>query len=144
MNPTSSSAPENQTAETLRHYSQLLLTIRKSLVEPDDPTSETLTIMPDGLSTGSLPFPGSHNEALALWLDLRRHKLVIATSLGTGFELTLLGHSPHSFAEAVLEALAMLGVMIEIEMRSYSSRLPLDYDVSEATGYLELLETGFE
>jgi hypothetical protein len=140
VNTSLKTVPENPTSDALHLYSELLLAIRKSLVEPLGTAPEIMTIIPDGLSTGPLPFPGNDDEALALWLDLRRHKLVIATSLGTGFELTLQRHSPHSFAEAVLEALAMLGVMVEIEMSPYSTRIPLDYHVDEATRYLEWLE----
>ncbi len=104
MNTSPSTAPGNPAVETLRLYSDLLLAIRKSLTASGETTHETLAIMPDGVSTGPLPFPGNEGEALALWLDLRLHKLVIATSYGSRFELTLQGHSSHSFADAVLDA----------------------------------------
>ena len=132
--------PSSATAETLRVYSDLLVAIRRSLVGPDETTAETLLALPDGLSTGPLPFPGSDDEALALWLDLRLHKLVIATSYGSRFELTLKGHSAQSFADAVLDALALLGVITNVDLRPYSARVPLVYDADDALHFLQILD----
>ena len=135
MNISPPPASGNPTAATLRLYGDLLLAVRESLTTSDGSAPPSLTAMPDGPGTGPLPFPDNEGEALALWLDLRLHKLVIATSFGSRFELTLQGHSPHSFAEAVFDALAMLGAIVEIDVERYSARTPLVYDADEAMSY---------
>ncbi len=98
--------------------------------------------MPEEIGTGPLPFPGNEGEAVALWLDLRLHKLIIATSYGSRFELTLQNQSPNSFVDAVLDALAMLGVIVEIDTEPFTGRMPLVYDADDATMYLASLGAG--
>ncbi len=115
MNPSNSSNSEHSTPGTVNLYSDVLVAVRVALDNAADHTPNTLHTVPVGLSTGPLPFPGSEDEALELWLDLQLHKLVIATSYGTRFESTLIGHSARSFTDTVLDALAVLGVIVEID-----------------------------
>ncbi|MCP4166112.1 MAG: hypothetical protein GY759_09495 [Chloroflexi bacterium] len=125
MNPSNSSNSEYPTPGTVNLYSDVLVAVRVALDNAVDPAPNTLHTVPVGLSTGPvglstgpLPFPGGEDEALELWLDLQLHKLVIATSYGTRFESTLIGHSARSFTDTVLDALAVLGVIVEIDVAS--------------------------
>ena len=127
------------TLTTIQTFSRVLLQVREVLAPTDALLPDNLLVVGDGLSTGMMPFPETADAGLAMWLDLRRHQLVIATTYGTRFELTLLGHSAFSFASACVDALATLGVLVSMDMALFSSKASLIYEPEMATRFLAQL-----
>jgi hypothetical protein len=98
----------------------------------------SLKVQPDGLHTERMSIPDG--GTFDLKMDLRGHKVVLATSKGEREEWPMTGGlSATAFGDQILGAVADLGLTAEYAREKFEDALPRLYDPADAEKYLQAL-----
>ncbi len=124
------------TRETLHLYSQVVGVVPRAHAEFHPKWWHiSLKVQPDGLTTDNMKLP----DGGTFWLkmDLRQHKVIVATSRGDDWEFSMReGLSASSFGDQVLGAVAKLGLAGEYARQKFESEDPRQYDPGMAERFL--------
>jgi hypothetical protein len=98
----------------------------------------SLKVQPDGLLTGKMARPGG--GAFWLMMNLRQHKVVLYTDQGPvgEFDMTQ-GLTSTQFGEALLSAVAQLGLTGNYNRKKFENDDPREYDPEAAGRFLNVL-----
>jgi Family of unknown function (DUF5996) len=117
-----------ETYRTLHMWTQIAGKIRMALSPPlNHWWHVTLYVNSRGLTTGPIPYPAGVFE---IQFDFERHEFGISTSEGRSASRPLRAESVAEFYRAVVEALASLGVTVEINLapQEVGQAVPFDHD----------------
>jgi Family of unknown function (DUF5996) len=118
------------TCATLQLWSQIVGKIRMARTPwLNHSWHVALYVTPNGLTTSPIP---DGTRAFQIDFDFIRHALQISTSDGTNRQLALAGHSVASFYNAVMAALAELGIHVAIDDMPNELPDPIRFSVDEA------------
>jgi hypothetical protein len=121
------------TYRTLHMWTQIVGKIRMALSPPMNHWWHvTLYVNSRGLTTGPIPYaPG----VFEIQFDFQKHALQISTSEGSGASRPMRGEAVASFYGGVFEALASLGIAVEINPRPQEvpGAVPFDRDYANCS-----------
>jgi hypothetical protein len=123
------------TRDTIQGYSKVLGKIRRALTPPQKHWWHvSLRVNQSGLTTTPIPSAEAEEGYFEMALDfLREHQLVISTNRQERWSLPLTAApSLHDFCEAVLTALAQLGINVELDRSLFADTTPGVYDPAAA------------
>jgi hypothetical protein len=124
------------TCTTLHSYSQVVGVVPRAHAEFHPKWWHiSLKVQPDGLATDNMKLP----DGGTFWLkmDLRQHKVILATSRGEAREFSMReGQSASDFGDQVLGAMAKLGLVAEYAREKFESEEPRQYDPGMAERFL--------
>jgi len=134
-NPQPQSWPElplaawRDTCATLHLWSQIVGKIRMARTPwLNHSWHVALYVTPTGLTTSPIP---DGTRTFQIDFDFIKHALLISTSDGANRQLALLGHSVASFHNAVMAALAELGIHVAIDDMPNELPDPIRFSVDE-------------
>lgn len=98
----------------------------------------SLKVVPDGLVTDGIPLPTG--GLLTLKMDLRNHEIVLVDQgqVGRAFDMTL-GTPASAIGDAVLSAVAELGLTGPFPRDKFENDQTRDYDPAQAQRFLDVL-----
>ncbi len=114
-------------------WTQIVGKIRMTLSPPlNQWWHVTLYVNSRGLTTGPVPYPPGIFE---IQFDFQKHELSISTSEGAGASLPLRAESVADFYAALCEALASLGIAVEIDVKpqEVADAVPFDRDYAHCS-----------
>src|SRR5579863_3428635 len=117
-----------ETYRTLHMWTQIAGKIRMALSPPlNHWWHVTLYVNSRGLTTGPVPYPPGVFE---IQFDFLKHELNISTSAGAAASRPLRAESVAAFHAGVFEALASLGIAVEIDLKpqEVADAVPFDRD----------------
>lgn len=118
------------TYRTLHMWTQIVGKVRLALSPPINHWWHVaLYVNSSGLTTGPVPYPPG---VFDIQLDFRKHELRISTSEGTGLSRPLRAESVAGFYGGVFEALASLGIAVEINLKPQEIAEPVPFDQDHA------------
>jgi hypothetical protein len=127
------------TCKTMHLYSQVVGVVPRAHAEFNPKWWHiSLKVQPDGLTTDSMRLP----EGGTFWLkmDLRQHKVALATSRGDIWEFSMRqGLSASAFGDQVLGAVAKLGLAAEYARQKFENDEPRQYDSAMAERFLTVV-----
>jgi Family of unknown function (DUF5996) len=121
------------TYRTLHMWTQIAGKIRMALCPPlNHWWHVTLYVNSRGLTTGPVPYPPGIFE---IQFDFQKHELSISTSEGSGASRPLRAESVADFYRGVFEALASLGISVEIDLKpqEVADAVPFDRDIANCS-----------
>jgi hypothetical protein len=121
------------TYRTLHMWTQIVGKIRMTLSPPlNHWWHVTLYVNSRGLTTGPVPYPLGIFE---VQFDFHKHLVSISTSEGSDASLPLRAESVAAFYKGILEALASLGIVVEIDAKpqEVAGAVPFDQDYSNCS-----------
>jgi hypothetical protein len=118
------------TCATLHLWSQIVGKIRMARTPwLNHSWHVVLYVTPNGLTTSPIP---DGTRTFQIDFDFTKHALQISTSDGANRQLALAGHSVKSFYNAVMAALAELGIHVAIDDMPNELPDPIRFSVDEA------------
>lgn len=122
------------TRDSLHRASQVISAVRAEVTPPlPNALRLSLSVIPEGLSTGPLPFGGD------LALDFTDLSVVYRQPGETSVRLSLKGHSQWSLAGAVMGLLAEEGHDVSLNRDKLADQSPLHIDAHTAEDYADAL-----
>ncbi len=121
------------TYKTLHMWTQIVGKIRMALSPPlNHWWHVTLYVNPRGLTTGPVPYPPGIFE---IQFDFQKHELTVSTSEGAHVSLPLRPQSVAAFYQGLFEALASLGIAVEIDLKPQEvpDAVPFDRDTTHCS-----------
>jgi hypothetical protein len=127
------------TRDTLHSYSQVLGVVPRAHAKFHPRWWHiSLKVEPDGMVTERMPLP--QGDSFWLKMDLRQHKVLLATSRGQVREFSMReGLSASAFGDQVLAAVAELGLTADYARGKFENDQPGQYDPAMAERYLTAL-----
>jgi hypothetical protein len=120
------------TYRTLHMWTQIVGKVRMALAPPlNHWWHVTLYVNSRGLTTGPVPYPPGSFE---IQFDFQNHALSISTTEGAGVSRPLRAESVADFYRAVCDALAYLGISVEINPVPQEVAQPVPFDRDAANG----------
>ena len=117
-----------KTYRTLHMWTQIVGKVRMTLSPPlNHWWHVALYVNSRGLTTGPIPYPPGVFE---IQFDFQKHEVNISTSQGPSASRPLRGESVANFYTGIFEALASLGIVVEINLipQEVAGALPFDRD----------------
>jgi hypothetical protein len=128
------------TRDALHSYCRVFGRIKRSLVPWQKHWWHiSLRVLPYGLSTSPVTFPGGENETFEMWMNLVGHRLAIRTSGGGERSMEMAGLPTSHFLEASLSMLAEYGIHPEIDRTLFQDSNPKDYDRPAVANFWNVL-----
>jgi hypothetical protein len=125
------------TLGTLQSYAQVLSAIRAAMAPREKHWWHiSLQVSAAGLTTGPLP---ARDRVVELTLSLTEHRLYIATNRVDRAGIELKDQSAAAFCDAVLRALAHMGVNPSIDRKSFESTGAHTYDKAAVARFWQVL-----
>lgn len=127
------------TRKTLHLYSNILGVVPRAHARPHPKWWHiSMKVQPDGLATDSIPLP--NGASLTLKMDLRRHDLVLSTSLGDEQRWSMAaGLSATALGNQVLAAVADLGLKGEFARAKFENDDRREYNPDAAENFRQAL-----
>lgn len=121
------------TRDTLHRYARVLGAIRGKLTPKQKHWWHvSLHVVPDGLSTTTIPFGAAGFE---LALDLSAHRLSVRASGEPPCHVPLAGQSAADLGAQIIAALADMGIRPELTVGDFDDATPGNYDRAAAERY---------
>jgi hypothetical protein len=129
------------TRDTLHLYCKVLGKIRRALAPPQKHWWHiSLGVTAQGLTTTAIPIPLAGAATFEMLVDLQQgHRLTISTSRGEIWQMPLTGQPVSEFCDAVLAALAQLGIPVEIDRSLFADNTARMFDFEATKRYGQVL-----
>lgn len=125
------------TRDTLHAYAQVLGAVRAALTPRQKHWWHTpLSVAAAGLTTTPMPANGRVAEAI---LSPAEHRCYVATNRGERRDIVLDGQPVPAFRDALLAALADVGITVTIDTRPHADGQPRQYDKLAAQRFWQVL-----
>ncbi len=130
------------TRDAVQAYARILGKVRQSLTPPQAHWWHTsLSVAPDGLTTGDMIVDEETEETLEVKLDLVAQRMTAVTSQGRRWAMPLSGQPARLLADSLLLTLMEWDIYPEVDRRALAEESTGRYDGAAAQRYLQALSS---